>query len=334
VLRDDGAVVPVRASILPVLDRNGRLWRSFGIVQDISTLKRSEESLQHSEAFLRQAARLARLGTWIWDEAEDRLAYGSDALAEILGYTPDQLRRIACCWAAYLELVHPDDRAGYERLVRAAVDRGTCYDVVYRVRTGGGGYRYCRECGEPELDEKGRHVRTLGSLQDIDQSKRSERALAAARTELERKVQERTARLTAANLALQVEILARRRAEGALRESEQRLRAIVDNSPSAIFLKDRRGRFQVVNARFVEWYGIPREQLIGKASDELSSSRHLEVYASLNREVLRTGEVREHTLAIRFADGCEHPLRITKFPVRGEDGEMIGIATFQTELAE
>ncbi|MCB0061955.1 MAG: PAS domain-containing protein [Caldilineaceae bacterium] len=60
-------------------------------------------------------------------------------------------------------------------------------------------------------------------IRDITTQKRAETALREAHNELERRVQERTAELSAMNIQLQTEVEERRRTEDALRESEERL---------------------------------------------------------------------------------------------------------------
>ena len=70
----------------------------------------------------------------------------------------------------------------------------------------------------------------VAEAQDIAEHKRAEE-------ELEQRVVERTGQLIALNEELKSEIIERERAEAAVHENEQRLRAILENSPAIIFLK-------------------------------------------------------------------------------------------------
>ena len=53
-------------------------------------------------------------------------------------------------------------------------------------------------------------------------------------------------------------------AESALRESEARFRAILEASPSSIFLKDQDGRYVLANPAFCARVGLPLADIIGK----------------------------------------------------------------------
>ncbi|HTR67202.1 MAG TPA: response regulator, partial [Terriglobales bacterium] len=71
--------------------------------------------------------------------------------------------------------------------------------------------------------------------------------LARLRNELERRVEERTAELRAANDQLRDELELRRQVEAELRDSEQRFRSIADTAPAGIFISDRAGATTYVN---------------------------------------------------------------------------------------
>ncbi|MCA9220105.1 MAG: PAS domain S-box protein, partial [Planctomycetales bacterium] len=82
--------------------------------------------------------------------------------------------------------------------------------------------------------------------------------------ELERRVQQRTADLTAANEALQTEIAERHRAELKLTESESQYHSLVDNLSVHVLRKDRDGRFTFVSQSFCELLGRDRDEVLGR----------------------------------------------------------------------
>lgn len=66
-----------------------------------------------------------------------------------------------------------------------------------------------------------------------------------------------------------LDISDRIRAEEALRESEAKLQAILDNAPAAIYLKDRQGQLTLVNQYFLDIFNFTPEHCIGKTNGEL-----------------------------------------------------------------
>ena len=68
------------------------------------------------------------------------------------------------------------------------------------------------------------------AISEITDRKKTERELLETHSQLERRVQERTQDLEAANLALEAELLARKRAEHALRSSEAHIRALASEA--------------------------------------------------------------------------------------------------------
>lgn len=65
------------------------------------------------------------------------------------------------------------------------------------------------------------------------------------------------------NRNLRAEISDRISAKEALRESRSRLQAIVDNSPTVVYLKDRQGRYLLINQQYETLFHLTKEQIIG-----------------------------------------------------------------------
>jgi PAS domain S-box-containing protein len=126
----------------------------------------------------------------------------------------------------------------------------------------------------------------------------------------------------------------RRQAEEALRTSEEWLRALIEHSPAAILLKDTEHRYLLVNKRFEQWYGMAQEDVVGKRSHELLPPEEAEVYEAQDREVLaaRTAIVWEVTVS--FADGTQHQVLVTKYPVFDARGKPVGVCTINTDITE
>lgn len=90
---------------------------------------------------------------------------------------------------------------------------------------------------------------------EVDQRRHAEDALRFANNELEARVMNRTADLTRANDEL--------RASGrALRESEERFRLLADTSPVLIWVDGPNG-CEFVNRAYADFFGRPREELLG-----------------------------------------------------------------------
>ncbi|MBI2381266.1 MAG: CHASE domain-containing protein [Gammaproteobacteria bacterium] len=117
----------------------------------------------------------------------------------------------------------------------------------------------------------------------------------------------------------------------ALRESEQRLQAILDNSPAAIYLKDLQGRFLLVNREFESLFQQRREVVIGK-TDALAPALAAQ-FRERERAVLTSGQALEFEELIAREDG-EHVYLAVKFPLRNSGGELVGVCGIATDISE
>jgi len=103
----------------------------------------------------------------------------------------------------------------------------------------------------------------------------AEEELRKAHDELEQRVEERTAELARTTEQLKRELTERKRAEKALRESEERYRTLFDSDPNSIFVLElKTSKILDVNARALEIYGYEKEELIGKPFMDLGPNKY------------------------------------------------------------
>jgi PAS domain S-box-containing protein len=180
---------------------------------------RSRETLRESEVRLKVALDAAHMGTWDSNLLTGDL-FWSESVEPLFGLAPGTFGGTR---EAFYELVHPEDRETVSQAVTRAVEEGVDFDVEHRTVWPDGTVRWVENKGRVFRDEAGKSVHLLGTVMDITGRKRAEEALRKAHNELERRVEERTADLKAANEQLHKEIAERKRAEEELKAFAARL---------------------------------------------------------------------------------------------------------------
>jgi ammonium transporter len=119
------------------------------------------------------------------------------------------------------------------------------------------------------------------------------------------------------------------------RSEEARLRALVDNMPANVYLRDLNGRFILVNRQYEEFWRIRDDDVRGKTLFEMDAMSELdvtpEVNAHVDREVLATGEP-HHREAQVVRRGKEHVLADMRFPVLDSSGNVVAVAGIDIDI--
>lgn len=130
------------------------------------------EALRVSEALLKKSLEIANLGSWDLDLTTNRLAW-SDETYRIFGIQPPEF---AGTYEAFLEAVHPEDRAAVDTAYTISVQEGReDYEIEHRlIRKDTGEVRYVLEKCENMRAPSGQVVRSFGIVQDITERKQIE----------------------------------------------------------------------------------------------------------------------------------------------------------------
>ena len=128
------------------------------------------------------------------------------------------------------------------------------------------------------------------------------------------------------------DISERKLLEQALQEKERYQRALLDNFPFMVWLKDTEGRFLAVNRAFVNSFGGDRaEDFVGKTDFDLVPPALAEAYQATDREVLASRR------QIMLEEETHNKGRSTwsetyKAPVLDQHGNLLGTVGFAREI--
>lgn len=196
-----------------------------------------------------------------------------------------------------LDLIHPGDIQKFREQVDKAIHDHGTFQVTYRIKTRNSEIRWVENMGEVVMLDEGQSF-LIGFWHDI------------------------TERIEAGQT---------------LEKNLKLLEAIVENSHSAIFVKDLDYRYIMVNRRWEMVTGHGREEVLGKRLAEFARGDVSDKYFEDDKKVLIDGkssfseeklEQHETTLGIT---NTQYFLSV-KFPYRNNKGEIIGMCGISTDI--
>ncbi|MBI5778411.1 MAG: sigma 54-interacting transcriptional regulator [Planctomycetes bacterium] len=191
--------------------------------RDITERKQAEETLREREKWLSKTQEIAHLGTWELDLVNNRL-YWSDEVYRIFGLKPQEF---TATYEAFLERVHPDDRAAVNNAYTESLRQGkNAYEIEHRiVRKATGKIRIVHEKCEHIRDENNKVIYSIGMVHDITE---------------------------------------RRQADEAVKKSEQKLKAIFNSMPCVVMIMDEERRVMAINNASQQILGIPSDKIFNQ----------------------------------------------------------------------
>lgn len=135
------------------------------------------------------------------------------------------------------------------------------------------------------------------------------------------------------NRALQAEVVERKQAQELLRDSQQRLQAILDNSFAVIYLKDAQGRYLLINQRYETLFHVQRDAILGRTDHDIFPKVMADAFRANDARAVqsRTAITIEE---IAPQDDGLHTFVTIKFPLLDARGEVYGVCGISTDITE
>jgi PAS domain S-box-containing protein len=175
--RKDGGIIWVDCSAVTVPIRGTARLRA-GVAVDITERKYAEAALRRSEAYLTEAQRLSRTGSFGWNVSRGEIVWSAEGF-NIFGYEKAPSATIDLM----LDRVHPEDLALVQRVIAQAGSAGSGFDFEHRLLMPDGVVKYVHVVGRPVRDQAD-ELEFIGSVMDVTAAKRAEEELHKAQADL------------------------------------------------------------------------------------------------------------------------------------------------------
>ena len=142
----------------------------FSVFNDVTERKRAEETIKKSQANLKEAQRLAKIGSWEWDILANSITW-SEEQYRLFGETSETFETT---YEGYLSHLSAEEQARTNTLVSEVLEGKAEYHIEHEIMRKDGTTFFATEQGSVVRDESGKPIRMYGTTQDITERKRAE----------------------------------------------------------------------------------------------------------------------------------------------------------------
>jgi PAS domain S-box-containing protein len=167
---------------VPLRDTAGNIAKWYGTAIDIEERHRAEDALRRSEAYLAEAQRSSRTGSFGWEPSTGEI-FWSEETFRIFQYD----RTVKPTLALILQRVHPQDAIHVKQTIETVSITGKDFEHEYRLVMPDSSVKYVHVVAHASSDQSGK-VEFVGAVMDVTERKRGEEALREAQTNLARGV--------------------------------------------------------------------------------------------------------------------------------------------------
>jgi PAS domain S-box-containing protein len=281
-------------SLIPVYE-NGQVRGIYDAFRNMTDTVMGARRLRESEARLKLATEVAKLGVFVWDTVEDRGSWENDRMFEIFGRTREEGPLNG---AAFInEVVHPDYRDAFRQAMQDTLQKSEPFRFEGLMNRPDGALRRIEINGDlqPEADDS--RGRILGTVRDVTELRKTEGDLQQSAKHL------------------------------------GELAAIVASSDDVIVSKDLNGIITSWNDAATRVFGYLPEEIIGASVLKLiPENLHSDEKTII--ESIRAGRRIEHFETVRLAkDGRLIEVSLTVSPIKDEQGRVIGASKILRDIS-